>query len=121
MNILAIALATVSNFLLGGLWYSLLFGKMWMRESALDPEKIQCHSKKPYFIAFICSFFAAVGFDYLVSNSPSLEHNLIIGSIIGVLLVATSFCTNYQFAARSTKLFLIDAGYSIVLNLLSMQ
>ncbi len=112
MNILAIALATISNFVLGGLWYSLLFGKIWQKEANISFEQIQSNPIRPYFIAFICSLLAALGFDYLVANSASLENNLILGLIIGGF-VATSLCINYQFAARSIKLFLIDAGYHV--------
>jgi len=39
LNFAAIAAATLSNFLIGGLWYSpLLFGKAWMAENGFTTE-----------------------------------------------------------------------------------
>lgn len=113
MNILAIILSTFSNFFLGGLWYSLLFGKIWQKEAHVNLERMKSNPILPYCIAFACSFIAAVGFNYLVVQSSSLENNLLIGLIVGISLVATSLCINYQFAQRSMKLFLIDSGYHI--------
>lgn len=113
MQILALIVATVANFLLGGVWYSLLFGKIWAREEGLTKEDLKCHSSTPYIASLVCSFLAAIGFNYLVMQSPSLEYNLIVGGIVGILLVATSLCTHYQFAGRSNKLLLIDTGYHV--------
>jgi hypothetical protein len=113
MNLIAITIATVSNFLLGGLWYSLLFGKLWQQESGTTFEQIKSNASTPYIYAFIFSLLAAVGFNYLVIEPVSLVHNLTLGLIIGALFVATSLGINYQFAGRSTKLFLIDAGFHI--------
>ena len=41
VNILAVLIAAVSSFLLGGLWYSpALFGKAWQREVGLTDEQL---------------------------------------------------------------------------------
>ena len=112
-NVLAIAIAAVSNFLLGGLWYSLLFGKTWQQEAGVSNEKIKAHGSTPYIFSLVYSVFAAIGFNYLAMYSTSLLGNVILGAVVGVLLVATSLGVNYQFAGRSNKLFLIDAGYHV--------
>ncbi len=113
MNIIAICVATISNFILGGIWYSLLFGKLWQKEVGLSNEQLKASGSLPFILSFFYSLLAALGFNYLVQFSPSLEHNVIVGLIVGILLVATSMGTNYQFAGRSSKLFLIDAGYHV--------
>ncbi|NNF66759.1 MAG: DUF1761 family protein, partial [Gammaproteobacteria bacterium] len=39
INYLAVILAAVSSFMLGGLWYSgLLFEKIWVREANVNPQ-----------------------------------------------------------------------------------
>lgn len=114
MNILAIIIATFSNFLLGGLWYSpLLFGSLWQKEADLTLEGIQSQGNTPYIFAFIYSIASALGFYYLVMNSVSLSQNIMIAFVVGFLLVATSLGVNYKFAGRSNKLFFIDAGYHV--------
>lgn len=42
MNWLAIIVAALANFLLGGLWYSpILFGKRWQKENNLSDEDLK--------------------------------------------------------------------------------
>lgn len=114
MQIIAIIASALSNFLLGGLWYSpILFGTIWQKEQNLSFEQLKSHGVTPYIFSLIFSVLAAIGFNYLIMNSTSLYNNLIIGLIVGILLVATALGTNYQFAGRSNTTFLIDAGYHI--------
>ena len=41
VNWIAIVVAAVGSFVLGGLWYSpVLFGKAWQREAGLTDEKL---------------------------------------------------------------------------------
>ena len=45
MNPLAILLAALSMFLIGGLWYApVLFGRLWMRAGGFDAEAIAATS-----------------------------------------------------------------------------
>ncbi len=39
INMLAVAIAVVANFVLGYLWYTPLFGKIWGRELGYDPNQ----------------------------------------------------------------------------------
>ena len=39
INWLAVIVATVATFILGGLWYGPLFGRMWMAASGMTDEK----------------------------------------------------------------------------------
>lgn len=114
MNILALAAAAFSNFLLGGLWYSpLLFGNLWQKESGISPQEIKSQGGTPYLFALIYSFVSAIGFSFFVEHSLSLNQNLIVALITGSLLVAPSLGTNYQFSGKSMTTFFIDAGFHI--------
>jgi len=113
MNILAVLLAALSSFLLGGLWYSpALFGRMWNAENG--GEKQAGHPAKVFGISFLFSLVAAAAFGYWLGASPSIEAALKAGLLAGVGFVACSFGINYQFAQRSFKLWLIDGGYHAV-------
>jgi len=115
MQIIAIIASALSNFIIGGLWYSpIMFGNIWKKEQNLTDEQLKSHGVTPFIFSFIYSILAAIGFGYLIMNSPSLSSNLIIGLIIGILLVATALGTNYQFSGRSNITFLIDSGYHVV-------
>lgn len=111
-NYLALTIATVSSFALGGLWYSFLFGKIWQNATGISDEQIKNHGMMPYVVSIVCSLLAAIGFNYLVMNSVSLEHNIFMGLLVG-MFVATAMFINAQFCERSNKVFLINAGYHV--------
>lgn len=114
MNMLAIVIAAVSSFMVGGLWYSkALFGAAWEQENAGLINK-EGHPAKVFGISFAFSLVAAIAFSIWVGPAPSLEAALKVGLLAGIGFVATSFGINYQFAQRSVKLWLIDGGYHIV-------
>lgn len=117
MNVYAVLLAAVSSFLLGGLWYSTaLFGRAWVRENG--GEITQGHPAKVFGISFAFSLVAAAVFAWWLGPDPGLRQALIGGAAAGAGLVAASFGINYQFAQRSTRLWLIDGGYHAVQFLL---
>lgn len=56
INWAAVAVAAVSNFMLGGLWYSpVLFGKAWQKENGLDDESLKKGSGRVFGFAFLWS------------------------------------------------------------------
>ncbi|MCF4009540.1 DUF1761 domain-containing protein [Rheinheimera sp. UJ63] len=112
VSILAVLVAAISSFVLGGLWYSpLLFGKAWLKESGAPTTP--GHPAKVFGISFICSLLAAYAFAVLMGSSADLATALHMGLLVGVCFVATSFGINYQFVQRSGRLWLIDGGYHI--------
>src|SRR3954468_18922698 len=60
VNLLAVGLAALSAFALGGLWYSLLFAKAWIKLTGQSEEKLR--SGKPAILfggAFLLNLIAA--------------------------------------------------------------
>ena len=112
MNPWIVLLAAASSFLVGGLWYSpALFGKTWNAENG-SPAGAG-HPAKVFGISFAFSLLAAACFGVLVGASPGLDAALKTGALVGLGFVAASFGINYQFAQRTTKLWLIDGGYHV--------
>lgn len=119
IQMIAIIAAVISSFILGALWYSpLLFGNTWQKEEGLNFEQIKSRGMNLYLSSLISSALSAYGFYYLVQHSTSLQNNLISALIIGILFIASSLATHYQFAGRSNTTFLIDSGYDIARFLL---
>ena len=114
LNWWAVLVAAASAFALGGPWYSAaLFGKLWNRESAQSKPPGQGHPAKVFGLAFFFALIAAIAFACWLGPEPPLKHAVTQGLIVGGGFVATSFGINYQFANRSTLMWLIDAGYHI--------
>jgi Protein of unknown function (DUF1761) len=113
VNWLAVFLAALSAFLLGGLWYSkLLFLNPWMKHSG-SPEQAG-HPGKVFGTAFVFAFISAFFFAAWLGYQPDVMKGLINGVIVGFAFVAASFGINYAFAQRSPVLWLIDGGYHVV-------
>jgi len=111
INWLAVVVAALSAFVLGGIWYGPLFKHAWCREAGVDPCVAPAHPARVFATAFVASFIAAAAFAWIIGPAPGLRMAVIDGAVVGAGLVAASFAINYAFARRSLKLWLIDGGY----------
>ncbi len=120
MNVLAVIVAAATSFLLGGLWYSpKLFGTIWNRENGSDPKAGEGrHAARIFGVSFAFSLVAAFAFAWWLGPAPDLSDAVTRGLAAGLGMVAASFGINYQFANRSTALWLVDGGYHTVQFLL---
>ena len=118
LNWLAVVVSALSAFVIGGLWYGPLFGKAWQTLSGLSDEDIQQgHPAKIYGGAFVLNLVAAFGMGMVLQRhpSPDLVSGFNVGLLVGLAFVATTFGINYLFASKPLRLYLIDAGYMVVL------
>jgi Protein of unknown function (DUF1761) len=113
VNYLAVAIAAVASFLLGGLWYSnVLFGKVWQREAGITDEQIKNGNMAKIFgLSLVLSLIAAWVFALFLGPRPPVALGLGAGFSAGLCWVAASFGMNYLFERRSFKLFLVNGGY----------
>lgn len=113
INWLAVLLAALSAFLLGGLWYSkLLFLDAWQRHSGAPVQA--GHPGKVFGTSFVFALISATAFAALLGYQPTPVKGLIYGAVVGFAFVAASFGINYSFAQKSPVLWLIDGGYHTV-------
>ena len=112
VNFIAVLVAAVSTFLLGGLWYSkVLFGLAWQRAAGDACQPGDAHPARVFGLSFVFAVIAALAYALLVPPAASPGMAVTQGLLVGAGVVATSFGVNYQFANRSTALWLIDGGY----------
>ncbi|HEY4367482.1 MAG TPA: DUF1761 domain-containing protein [Steroidobacteraceae bacterium] len=114
INWLAAAVAALATFVIGGPWYSpAMFGKRWQREMG-GVKAEPGHPARVFGLSYVFSFIAAAGLSALLGVGTGAVHGLIVGALVGLCFVATSFGVNYQFANRSLVALLIDGGYHTV-------
>lgn len=112
INWLAVIAAAVSAFLLGGLWYSVLFARPWMAASGVSEESAAAANQgKVFGIAFIWSLLGALVFALFLGPEPEPVFATAVGFAAGLFWVAGSFGINYQFEQRPARLLLINGGY----------
>ena len=117
LNWLAIIVAAISAFALGGLWYSpVLFVKMWMKESGITEESAKEANMVKVFgfsfiLAFIASFFLAL---FLGAGAGAGGgFGAFAGFMAGFGWVFTFMGISYIFERRSLAHLLINAAYSV--------
>lgn len=116
VNWLAVLAATVSAFVLGGIWYSpALFGKAWMTENNFTVQDVQAGNKSKIFgWAFIFSLIIAVNLAMFL-NDPEID--LSMGIMYGFLTGLWIFCgigIVSMFEHRSARYIFINGGYCVV-------
>jgi hypothetical protein len=117
INWLAVVVAAVATFMLGGVWYGPLFGRVW-RAAEGQAEPPPSKAKHPTFVyglSFLLMLTAAAILAIALGRDPNVPRGVSVGFVIGAGWVATSFGVNYLFAGRRGALFAVDAGYNIVL------
>ena len=117
INWLSVIVATVAAFIIGALWYSsVLFGKVWQKELGLSDEKIKNANMPVIFgTSFVLEFIAAFVLEMFIGSEANVTTGIIAGALVGIAWVATAIGTNYLFARKSFRLFLIDSGYFVLL------
>ena len=117
LNWWAVIVAALSNFLIGGLWYSpILFGNSWMKENNLSEEDLKKGNMAKIFgLTFLFSLVMAFNLGmFLNDESTTASWGAIAGFLAGFGWVAMSIFTIGQFERKSTRYMLIHGGYVIL-------
>lgn len=117
INWLAVVVATVTAFAVGGFWYSkALFGSTWLQEVGLTEEAVNnTNTSRTFGGTFVLQFLAVTALAVLIGADSTWQNGLYTGLLVGVFWVATAYGITYLFEQRSLRLFLINAGYNVVL------
>lgn len=113
INWIAVVVAAVSAFALGGLWYSpALFGKAWMKASGVgEPTR---NPAITFGLSLVLSLVAAAVFAMFLGPDIDWKFGLGAGFSAGLFWVAAAFGINYLFEQKSFTLWLINGGYHTV-------
>lgn len=126
VNWLAVGVAAVAVFLIGGVWYTALFGKLWQRLNGFSDEKVkQMQAARPpamFFGLMLASYFVMAAVMAIVFNAFGVRHPL-TGVAVGLMLwggVALPIgVTAWLPSDKPLLLFVIDWAYQFVILLSS--
>jgi len=116
INWLAVIVAGLSAFIVGGIWYSRpLFGNAWMVDSNLTEEQIKQGNKGKIFgFTLVFSLIMAVNLAMFLADAKT---NASWGATAGFLAGVWTFCAiaiHSLFELKSWRHIFINGGYSIV-------
>src|SRR5690606_37759513 len=104
---LHILVAALAAFALGAIWYSFLFGKIWMKELGFTEESIRSSGANMGVIfgsTLVLTIIMAFGIAVLIQlhQVPNITWmvGLRIGLLTGLFFVATSMAINYLYQRR---------------------
>ncbi len=115
VNWTSVSIAAISSFLIGGIWYGPLFGKLWMTEFGFTEEDLKKrNASKTFGLSLLLAFIAALILELFIGNQADLVFGALAGFFAGFGWVATLLGVLYLFEMKSLKSYLVNAGYCIL-------
>jgi hypothetical protein len=121
INWLAVAVAGFAAFMLGGLWYTALFGKSWQAAHGFTDEQIkkaQADLNPGMFfgLMLVCYMVLALGIAIVArwAGVATLTSGAGLGAIISITLILPVVLTNHLPSMVRLPGFLIDAAFNVV-------
>ncbi len=117
INWLAVLLAGLSAFVLGGLWYTTWFTKPWQKLIGMKGETTSANTPnlgKLLVGSLVLELIMATNLAAFIGPDASWAFGLGAGVAAGFGWVALAFGVNYMFEGKPFKLWLINAGYNTV-------
>ncbi|UAB77936.1 DUF1761 domain-containing protein [Erythrobacter sp. SCSIO 43205] len=107
---------TAAFFVVGAIWYGVLFGKAWQKAAGLSDEDVQSGNMALIFgLTFLFEMLIAMVLWHLIARTnpaPFVVMMMSIGFALGVMVPAIGI--NYLYQRKSGVLFAIDAGHFIL-------
>ncbi len=112
---LAVIVAAVSSFVIGGLWYGPILGKAWMRASGVDEAKAATANMPLVFgLSFVLQVLAAAVLALFIGPEATSGFAIAAAASVGLFWVAPALGVIYLFEQRSLAHWAINAGYHVV-------
>lgn len=116
-NYVAVFVAALAYWLLGALWFAVLFSKPWMALEHITPEQASgMNPIAPYVISFILNLVIAFVLAQLCAwrNASTAARGAALGILIWIGFVGPITYTTYMYEMRPKELFAINEFYPLV-------
>ena len=113
----AIVVSAVTYWMLGALWYGVLFGQRWMALEGLTMEQAKSMNPVlPYVITLVLNLVIAFVLAQLCSwrNANTAARGAAVGVLLWIGIVGPIVFTTYMYEMRSKELFAINEFFSLV-------
>ena len=127
INWLAVLVAAIVIFILGGLWYSpVLFAKRWVALQGKTEEQMRAEAAAAnmtvlYISAFVCSFIIATVMGHFIGHlaalhvtTPNAAHGAMFGFACWLGFAAPTSYATAIFSGTPKQKWVIDSGYNLV-------
>jgi len=115
-NYLAVVVAAVAYFILGGLWYGVLFNKAWMALEQMTIEQAKSVNPAiPYVVSFLLELLIAYSLAQLCiwRNANTASRGASVGVLVWIGFVGPIALMTYMFEMRPRALYAINEFYPL--------
>jgi hypothetical protein len=113
----AIVVSAVAYWMLGALWYGVLFGRRWMTLEGISMgQGRSANPALPYVISFALDLLIAFVLAQLCSwrNANTAARGAAVGVLLWIGIVGPIVFTTYMYEMRAKELFAINEFYPLV-------
>ena len=116
LNLLTIALAALAFFVVGAIWYGVLFGKAWQKAAGLSDAEVQGGNMALIFgLTLAFELLIALVLAHQFAMTGASDRAIMMISIgFGAFVMTPAIGINYLYQRKSGMLFAIDAGHFVV-------
>jgi hypothetical protein len=119
VNYVALIVAALAVFILGWLWYTVLFGKAWVKEMGKSMEGVKPDGgmmAKSYILMYLATIVMGYVLAHILQFADVATTMEAINTAFWVWLgfFVAGNISHYLFPAKSFKLFLIDQVYQLL-------
>ena len=115
-NYAAVVLAAIAYWILGGVWYAVLFSKPWMAlEHITDEQAKSMNPVLPYVITFVLNLLIAYALAQVCiwRNANTIGRGASVGVLLWIGFVGPITFTTYMYEMRPKELFAINEFYPL--------
>jgi hypothetical protein len=111
INYVAVIVAALVYYIIGSLWYTVLFGKMWREEQGVPPDAKGTPPVGSLIGQFISTLIYTFGVAILMKlyGAGDVKGGLVVAMLITVFIVAPINSGNLFFTGKK-RLFLLDVS-----------
>ena len=116
LNLLTIVLAALAFFVIGAVWYGVLFGKAWQKAAGLSDAELQGANMALVFgltLAFELLIALVLAHQFAMTGASD-RAIMMIAIGFGAFVMTPAIGINYLYQRKSGTLFAIDAGHFVV-------
>lgn len=116
LDLLTIALAALAFFVVGAVWYGVLFGKAWQKAAGLSDAELQGSNMALIFgLTLAFELLIALVLAHQFAMTGASDRAIMMISIgFGAFVMTPAIGINYLYQRKSGRLFAIDAGHFVL-------
>src|SRR5579859_614623 len=119
-NYPAVIVSAIVYWLLGAVWFGMVFGNQWMKLEHISEEQVASMKGAAVVVPYVVSFLTGLLIAFVLSqlcawrNAATAARGASLGVFLWIGLIAPVTYTTNMYEMRPTNLFLISEGYVLV-------